>query len=339
MIRVGLIGLGKIAALYSSPDDPHPYCHAGGIRQCAKTELACAADPDDARREGFSKTWGVPCVYSSAEQMLAKEAPDVVAVCVKGPWHHEHAVKAIDAGAKVVFLEKPAGCSLREVDDMTQRAQAAGCCVVVSYTRHWGPHVLAMAELVRQGLVGDVKTVVGHCGGGILGFAVHNADMLLQFAGYDPVAVQACTELTDQADVPDGYQAEVHVRSAIVEHSSGTLSVLVGDPGKHGQFAVEVLGTEGWARVGFYEAPQLYDDKGRLVDDASRLPMPEPASPFLVAYNQIAAYLEGGPVPECGPAQYVPVNEAVFGMIESGARGARITVPTEHRDRAIYCMG
>ena len=339
MIRVGLIGLGKIAARYSNPDDPYPYCHAGGIRQCAQTELACAADPDDEQRSQFSTTWDVPTVYASSEEMLAKEKLDVVAVCVKGPWHHEYAVKAIEAGARVVFLEKPAGCSLQEVDDVTQRAEAADCLIVVSYTRHWGPHVLYMAEQIRQGLVGDVKTVVAHCGGGILGFAVHNVDMMLQFAGYDPVAVQACTERTDQKDVPEGYQPEVRVRSAIVEHASGCLSMLVGDPGKHGQFAVEVLGTEGWAQVGFYEQPKLFDAKNQPVDVGSRLSIPAPASPFLVAYNQIAAYLAGDGVPECGPAQYIPINEAIFGMIEGGARGARISLPNEHRDRAVYCMG
>ena len=100
-----------------------------------------------------------------------------------------------------------------------------------------------------------------------------------------------------------------------------------------------MLGTEGWARVGFYEAPELFDDKSQPVDVAARLSIPDQASPFLLAYDQIASYLEGGAVPDCGPDQYVPVNEAIFGMLESGDRGQRIELPNAHRDRAIYCMG
>ena len=49
MYRVGLIGLGNIASRYSTPADPFPYCHAGGIWQCKSTDLVAVADMDKNR--------------------------------------------------------------------------------------------------------------------------------------------------------------------------------------------------------------------------------------------------------------------------------------------------
>ena len=58
MYRVGIIGLGSIAARYSNPSEPYPYCHTGGIRFCDNTQLVAAADMSEERREEFKQTWG-----------------------------------------------------------------------------------------------------------------------------------------------------------------------------------------------------------------------------------------------------------------------------------------
>ena len=53
MYGVGLVGLGSIAARYSTPSEPFPYCHAGGIRQCKLTNLVAVADMDKDRQTEF----------------------------------------------------------------------------------------------------------------------------------------------------------------------------------------------------------------------------------------------------------------------------------------------
>ena len=58
MYKVGIIGLGSIAARYSKPSDPYPYCHTGGIRFCESTELVAVADLSQERRDEFKETWG-----------------------------------------------------------------------------------------------------------------------------------------------------------------------------------------------------------------------------------------------------------------------------------------
>jgi len=333
--KAGLIGLGRIAAIYSKPTEQYPYCHAGGIRLADGVELVAAAEPDDARREEVGKEWGIPRLYKSADKMLAAEELDVAAVCAKGPLHAELSLKVIDAGVRVLFLEKPAGCSLNEVDEVASRAAKTGVFVTVSHTRHWGPHMLELARRVREGLLGEVQSVASYCGGGILGFAAHNVDMLCQFAGYDPAEVFAFGKRGVEP-VPEGWEAEYHVDGATAQFASGVVGYLVGNHGKRPAFAVEVMGTEGYGRIGFYQHdPELFDADGKPIE----MELPPDASPFQVAYEQIVDYLDNGPPPECGPEQYAPVNELAFGMIESIATGRAVKLPNTKRDRRIYCMG
>ncbi len=58
MYKVGIVGLGNIAAGYSGPEDAAPYTHAGGINHSRKVELAAVADISEDAREKFRAKWG-----------------------------------------------------------------------------------------------------------------------------------------------------------------------------------------------------------------------------------------------------------------------------------------
>ncbi len=335
--KIGLVGLGNIAYKYSAPDQPYPYCHAGGARLSQRVQVTAAADLDPARREDFDQMYGPVRLYDSAEEMFRNEELDIIAVCTRGPSHEEVTLAAIEAGPRVVFEEKPAGCSLEQVDRIHQAATDKGVLVVVSHSRHWGPRVLHMAKKIREGLVGRVKTVVGYCPGRILSFSVHETDMILQFAGYDPVSVAASTEPSD-CETPAGWEVEPVVRGALIQFASGVVGLHAGEKGPRGTFCVDVLGEEGRAFVPFYGTPQAWDADGKEIP-AEELGLPENASPFLVAYEQIADYLDTGAAPDCGPDQYRPVNEVAFGMIESGITGETIPLPCAKRDRLVFANG
>jgi predicted dehydrogenase len=343
MYKVGVIGLGNIASRYSKPEGPYPYCHVGGIRLCESTELVAVADLSEERRAEFEKTWGSAFppnsirYYETGAEMMERESLDIVAVCVRGPYHYEVTMQVIEAGTRVIFLEKPAGCSLWEIDEMTRAAEAKGILIVVDYSRHWAPHLLRLQELVRDGLIGEVQSVIGYCGGGVLSFSIHTTDLICQFAGYDPVSVSAFVQ-THRHEVPEGYEPEPSAIGATIRFASGVTGYHVGRHGRMTGFSVDVLGSEGNLRAGMYIDTVVRDKNGRLVDKTS-LNLPENASVFKVAYEQIAAYLDGGPLPHCSPEEYMPVNEIGFATIESGLTGQTITIPCRRRDRLIFANG
>ena len=341
MHKVGIIGLGNIAAFYSTPDAQAPYCHAGGINHSDRVTLSAVADLDAERRSRFAEVWGsaFPGVeyYESSAAMLARGNLDIIAVCNRGPHHYETMLEVLEAGPRAVFLEKPLSCSLEEMDRIFEVADAKGIPVTVSYSRHWAPHVLRLQELVAEGVIGDVETVVGYTGKAFLSFAGHVSDLICQFAGYDAKSVFARGRVP-QEDVPAGYEVEPHVDAAVIELASGVTAMHVGRNGEHGGFYVDVFGTEGRVRAGIYTAPFIADAKGTPLD-VSGLAFPANDSPFRHAYDQIAAHLDGGPLPHCTGADARAVHEIGFAGIESALTNRRVELPVANRTRKVFANG
>lgn len=130
MIRIGIVGLGKIARDQHLP--------------------AIAATPDFVLAAVASRNAsadGVPH-YSDLAAMLAAE-PDLqaVALCQPPQVRHAAARAAIAAGLHV-FLEKPPGATLSEVDDLARAAEAAGVTLFAS----WHSRYAAGVEPAREWL-------------------------------------------------------------------------------------------------------------------------------------------------------------------------------------------
>jgi len=340
MHKVGVIGLGSIAHNYGKPEDSNSYCHVGGILYSKRVELAAVADLLPDKREKFREKWGAafPNVhyYDSAGAMMAGEELDIVAVCSRGPHHYAVATEVIEAGTRAIFLEKPPSCSLTEMDRMVAAARAKNTIITVSYSRHWSPRVLRLQELVSGGLIGDVKTVVGYVGGPVLSFAGHVTDQVCQFAGYRPRAVLAHGRLG--GSVPEGYEPEPVLDNLTIEFDNGVLGVHIGANSDHTGFYADVFGTEGRARAGIYIPPFAANARGEAID-LSPHGMPADRSVFSVAYEQIADYLDGGPLPHCTDADWHAVHEIGFAAIESIHSGRRIELPNCSRTRKVFANG
>jgi len=340
MHTVGIVGVGSIAAFYGKPGDAAPYCHAGGINQTDAVDLLGVADLDRERLDRFRTQWGgcFPDVayYEGSTAMFADRDLDIIAVCTRGPHHYATTMEAIAAGPRAIFLEKPPSCSLQEMDEMFAAAKAKGIPITVSYSRHWAPHVLRLQELVRDGLVGDVHTVVAYTGGVFLSFASHVTDLICQFAGYAPKAITAVGTVDKQGR--DDYEAEPSLRRAVIEFDNGVTGLHIGQASENGGFYADVFGTGGRLRAGIYTPPFVAGKDNKPVDLA-RLGMPENASPFKRAYEQIAAHLDGGPLPHCTDDDAIAVNELGFGGIESLHTGLRIELPNTNRTRKVYANG
>lgn len=338
MYKVGIIGIGSISEGYGAPDSPTSYCHTGGILYSDRVELAAVADLDPERHERFREKWGeaLPDVahFDSADAMFAGAELDIVAVCVRGPAHFDVTSRTIEAGPQSIFLEKPPTCSLDEMDRI--RAAAGDIPITVSYSRHWAPHVLRLQELVNNGLIGEVQTVVGFTGGTFLSFASHTTDLICQFAGYCPKTVLA--HGSPGADAPDGYEPEPKLEGVVIEFANGRTGIHVGHTGEHGGFYCDVFGTEGHVRAGMYIPPFAADKDGKEIDLAAH-GMPEDSSVFTVAYAQIADYLDGGDLPDCTDADFASVHEIGFASIESMMSGQRIAVPVANRQRKVFANG
>ena len=270
--------------------------------------------------------------------MLEREELDIIAVCVRGPDHFEVMMQAIAASPKAIFLEKPPSCSLEQMDVMVAAAREKRIPITVSYSRHWARHVLELEKLVKDGLIGQVRMVLGYVGGNVLSFASHTTDLICQFAGYRPTAVYARGSVPAEA-APAGYLPEPVMDSMILEFASGIRGVQLGCDTEYGGFYADVIGTEGMVRAGIYLPPFGCNRKYEPFD-FSKLTKPFTESVFTVAYEQIAAHLSGGPLPSCTNEDFMTVNEIGFAAIESILTGRRIELPNNvDRKRKFFANG
>src|SRR5947209_4273744 len=119
--RVGIVGLGRMGSTIDDEVTDYaaialPYSVAGACQASDRLELACGADIAPEKREAFRERWGVSALYDDMLRMIAAEKPDIVAITTRGVLHAEMALQAIEAGARMLFVEKAMACSMAEAD-------------------------------------------------------------------------------------------------------------------------------------------------------------------------------------------------------------------------------
>ena len=351
MYKAGLVGLGGMAS-GGDPGDPYAYSHASGLCHNGRFELSAAADISADKVKQFDQKWG-GCFknthyYSSVAEMIQNEKLDVIAICTRGRWHFPVAMEAIHAQhpPKVIFIEKAPTASLEEMDLLMEAAAKRDILIMVSYSRHWYPHMKWVKGLLDDGLIGQIKTVVGYCRGWLLSMGSHQTDMICQFAGYDPVAVTAKGRFENDPDIkwhsvdnlPEGYGPEPLLDNMMIEYKSGITGYHIGEYNDYWGLYCDIFGSAGRVRV---QADLLkvhaYSGFEKEID-LSGYGFPERKGVFDAAYQQIADYLAGGPAPACSNQDYTAVQEIGYGAIESIHSGGRILLPNGKRDRKIHIL-
>jgi len=98
---------------------------------------------------------------TTADWRQVIEHPDVnvVLVCTPDALHYE-AVMACAARRKHVVCEKPVGVNARQAGEMWQAVRQAGLGHFVPFWTRYVPVCVRARELVRQGALGDIRSVV-----------------------------------------------------------------------------------------------------------------------------------------------------------------------------------
>ena len=124
-ITLAIVGVGKIVR-----DQHLPAVAADG-----DFRLVAAAS-----RNG--RVEGVDNFDSIGAMLAAVPSIDAVSLCMPPQYRHEAAVQALEAG-KHVFLEKPPGATLSEVEDLAALAAASGVSLFASWHSRYAPAVEA----------------------------------------------------------------------------------------------------------------------------------------------------------------------------------------------------
>jgi predicted dehydrogenase len=159
-INVGAIGTGRISRGHDLP----------GIWQHDIARVMAVCDLDRHRVEEaktlvngyYAKKTGKPydgvTGYANYHDLLANKDVDAVVISTPDHWHCIIAIDAVEAG-KDVYLQKPASLTIAEGRALSNAVQRTGRIFQIGSQQRSTVQFRYAAELVRNGRIGQLKTV------------------------------------------------------------------------------------------------------------------------------------------------------------------------------------
>ena len=338
MLRIGLIGLGGIAAR-----------HLQGLAALEAEGLAtciAGAEPVDERREEHRKTFGIPRVYASHRDLLAD--PDVEAVGILLP-HHLHAgvtVEALDAG-KHVLVEKPMAVTMEECDRMIEAEARSGRLLQIGLTGQYRPALRTARAFLDTNALGPVIQVLAlvsarfpyerldRCyltrsmgGGNWMGNGVHMVDWVTHLVGRKAVSVKAVLGTHMH------YMHSDDTATALIRYANGVAGVVISVASSRGAqdtAYIDVHGTQGRLQVHFDTA----EYPGGMVrvgqDGAWRELDIEPINDFAEQYRDFVTAIATNDRPPASSAYGRHIMEILFAAERSSVTGREVVLEPVER--------
>lgn len=150
-IQVGLIGARSqgFADLVSLLKNPEVEC----VALCDIDQSILTNQTNALLKLGFPK----PKLYTDYRKMLENKDIDVVIIGTPDHWHCLMFVDSLEAG-KHVFVEKPIGNSIAEINIMQKAVQKHGKIVQVGQWQRSQPHFVDAINYVKSGKLGRIRT-------------------------------------------------------------------------------------------------------------------------------------------------------------------------------------
>ncbi|MFE0647526.1 Gfo/Idh/MocA family protein [Streptomyces sp. NPDC059534] len=146
-VRWGILATGGIAERFTTD-----------LLTLDGAEVVAVASRTEASAKSFADRFGIPRAYGEWAGLFADEDVDVVYVATPHHAHREAAGLALEAG-KAVLCEKALTLNAREAQELVTLARDRGLFLMEAMWMYCNPLVRRLAELVRDGAIGEVRTV------------------------------------------------------------------------------------------------------------------------------------------------------------------------------------
>ena len=201
-LRIGILGCANIAKQFARDVSPSP-----------QVQIVAVASRDGAKAQAFAQAHGIARHHASYEALLADAAVQAIYLPLPNSLHAEWAIRAAQAG-KHVLCEKPLALNLAEAEAMFAAARHRRVMLLEAYPYWFQPQTGAMVDLLREGAIGQVRSVqasfgftlsnpVGNIrmnpdlgGGALLDAGSYPLSLIRLAMGRAPVRVQAHSRWT-----------------------------------------------------------------------------------------------------------------------------------------------
>lgn len=218
-LRIGILSTAKIARAF-----------VAGAQQASGVEVVAVASREHSRAEAFAHEHGLARAMDY-EELLADTDVDAIYNPLPNTLHAAWSIAAMRAG-KHVLCEKPLALSAAEAEAMFAAADAHGVVLLEAFPYMFQPQTLELERLVREGAIGELRTMFAAFGftmddpanirldaalggGALLDAGCYAVSFVRQIFGRRPTRVSAVARFAHGVD---------QTLVATLEHDGGALA-------------------------------------------------------------------------------------------------------------------
>jgi len=142
MIRVGIIGCGKVADQ-----------HASQIQRILGAEIIGVCDSEPLMAKQFYERFNVGKYFTNSQDMLETVMPDVIHITTPPQSHYELGKICLKAGCNV-YIEKPFTLNTAEAEELIGIADQKNLKITAGHNAQFTHAMVRMRELVKGGYLG-----------------------------------------------------------------------------------------------------------------------------------------------------------------------------------------
>jgi predicted dehydrogenase len=151
-IRWGILGCGRIARKFASD-----------LRLVQDAELLAVASRNIETAQTFAKEFPAKHVHDNYEALVKNNEVDVIYVATPHSHHYEHTILCLENN-KAVLCEKAFAVNAEQAKKMITLAQDKKVFLMEALWTKFLPHYNKMQEMIRDGMIGAVKSVLVNFG-------------------------------------------------------------------------------------------------------------------------------------------------------------------------------
>ncbi|MDB5140927.1 MAG: afr 2 [Mucilaginibacter sp.] len=271
-IRWGILGAGRIAGKFASD-----------LKLVQDAELLAVGSRSQATADKFGREFGIKYCHSSYEALVQNPEVDVIYIATPHVYHHENALLCLQH-KKAVLCEKPFAMNTRQAAEMISVAKENKVFLMEALWTKFHPHYKKMREMIGQGLLGEIRSVLINFGfkpldpvparlfdpalggGTVLDIGIYNVFMAMSVLGkpdhIDAVMTSASTGVDEQCAI-------------LFRYNNGAMAQLFSTFSSNLATEADICGTEGRIRLTskFYEPSATIEYYKERTDSRQIIPV------------------------------------------------------------------
>lgn len=341
MVRVGIIGCGKIAQVRHVPE----------YEENKNAKISAFFDLNPDRAKELAERFGAKA-YESYEELLQDGEIDAVSVCAANSAHAEITIAALEAG-KHVLCEKPMATTLEECEAMVKAAKKSGKYLMIDQNQRLAKAHVEAKRMIDEGVIGKLltfRTTFGHGGpetwsvdpgkntwffdrkkagmGAMADLGIHKTDLIQYLTSQTITETTAVLGTLDKKDASGNYIGVDDNAFCIYKMSGGIVGTMTASWSYYGaeDNSTVLYGTEGIMRI-YDEAKHaivvISKDGTRTEYDVEGIQTNEHQTNTGII-DLFVESIESNSRPEISGESVMTAMRAVFASIESSEKGMSI---------------